>query len=104
MSSLSSFPLGVDLVEIKKAKSFYDRHKENLGSYFTKREILEIRRSKKPHVQMALALAVKEAMFKARRARSSRSVRLSFVKKKDYVIALAYGKKNHRIGKCAGIS
>lgn len=95
--------LGVDLVEIKKAKSFYERHKENLSSFFTAREILEIKESKKPHVELALCLAAKEAVFKARgavktrvgmlRFRRSRlgrkTFQLSFIKKKDYVIALA---------------
>jgi len=82
--------LGIDLVEIKKAKSFYDRHKENLGSFFTAREVLEIKQSKKPHVQMALCLAAKEALFKARGIGKARAgIQLSFIKKEDYVIALA---------------
>ena len=107
MSSLSSSPLGIDLVEIKIAKSFYTRHKKDLASFFTRREVSEIKRSKRPYVQMALTLAAKEAMFKARRAGNFRAgmlsfrgirlgqkgFRVDFVRRKDYVIALAYSKR-----------
>ena len=57
--------LGVDLIEIKKAKSFYESHKDNLASFFSRREIAEIHKDKKSHEKLAVLLAAKESVFKA---------------------------------------
>lgn len=59
-------PLGIDLVEIKKAKEFYREHKTRLGSFFSDEEMAYIRESKKPHVNLAVLLAAKEAIFKSK--------------------------------------
>lgn len=63
------FPIGVDLVEIRKARVFYETHKDHLRAFFTAGEIQKIRQSKKPHEKLAVYLAAKEAVFKALRAR-----------------------------------
>ena len=60
-----SASLGVDLIELKKAKSFYRAYKSRLGSFFSDEEIKVIQRSKKPHESFAILLAAKEAAFKA---------------------------------------
>jgi phosphopantetheine--protein transferase-like protein len=62
---ISSAYLGVDLIELKKAKSFYRACKKRLSSFFSDTEIGYIRRSKKPHESFAILLAAKEAAFKA---------------------------------------
>ena len=105
-------PLGIDLIEIKKARRFYRAHEDRLGSLFSKKELRTIRRSKKPYERMAVLLAAKEAVFKALRApwmgpagfREIRLVpvsrrrpqfkgvrfRLAFENTKNYVIARCY--------------
>ena len=60
-----SAPLGVDLIELKRAKSFYCACKNRLGSFFSGTEIGVIQRSKKPYESFAILLAAKEAAFKA---------------------------------------
>jgi len=60
-------PLGIDLIEIKKAKSFYAANQRYLGSFFSDREIRYIRGGKRPYVKLAVLLAAKEAVFKAMR-------------------------------------
>ena len=60
-----SFPLGVDLVEMKKAKVLYQNHRDHLDSFFNPQEISQIRKAAKPHEKMAALLAAKEAIFKA---------------------------------------
>ena len=60
-----SAPLGVDLIELKRAKRFYRTYKNRLGSFFSDTEIGVIQRSKKPHESFAILLAAKEAAFKA---------------------------------------
>ncbi len=94
--------LGVDLVEYKKAKAFYDEHQNRLKDFFARSEISFIQKSHKPYESLALLLAAKEAIFKSadlpwmgaegfRKIRvlsRSRPVsKLSFIKSKDYVIA-----------------
>ena len=56
---------GVDLIELQKAKKFYRAHKDGLDSFFNDKEILYIRKSKRPHEALAALLATKEAVFKA---------------------------------------
>jgi len=63
--SFHSVPLGVDLIEIDRARSFYRAHKNNLHSFFSPKEISEIRRCRKPHEKLAVRLAAKEAVYKA---------------------------------------
>lgn len=62
---ISSFPLGVDLIEIREAKNFYRTHKNHLASLFSDKEIRFIQMSKKPHESLGILLAAKEAAFKA---------------------------------------
>ena len=64
------FPLGIDLVEIKKAKSFYILHKNRLATFFSGEEISYIEKNKKPYEALAVLLAAKEATFKALPKRS----------------------------------
>ena len=60
-----SYPLGVDLVEMKKAKSLYEDARGGLDSFFTPSEVRKIKKSRRPHEKVALYLAAKEAAFKA---------------------------------------
>jgi phosphopantetheine--protein transferase-like protein len=96
--------LGVDLVEIRKAKSFYQTHRERLNSFFSPKEVRQIRAAGKPHEKLALILAQKEAVFKARKKRArgfldfawvsekdKKAFRFSFMKTKDYVVARCVG-------------
>jgi phosphopantetheine--protein transferase-like protein len=64
MPSGTSPVLGVDLVEIEKARGFYERHKNRLASFFSSKEIRYIRRGKTAE-RLAILLAAKEAAFKA---------------------------------------
>jgi phosphopantetheine--protein transferase-like protein len=57
-------PLGIDLIEFKKAKSFYRAHRDALSSFFSIEETGYIRQSPKPHECLALLLSAKEAVFK----------------------------------------
>ncbi|MBI2095219.1 MAG: 4'-phosphopantetheinyl transferase superfamily protein [Candidatus Omnitrophica bacterium] len=57
--------LGIDLVEIKKARVFYRNHKKRLRSFFSPEEAEYIRRGEDPPVNLARVLAAKEAVFKA---------------------------------------
>ena len=108
------FSLGVDLVEVKKAKSFYESHKGNLDFFFTKREILKITESRKPYEKLALYLAAKEAVFKA--LKNSQVGMLSFRNigitekkqgglsfKKNFQLSFSKWKK-YVVVKCAGTS
>ena len=61
----STFPLGVDLIELNKAKFFYRSHKQRLNSLFSGKELSYIRKSKKPYESLGVLLAAKEAAFKA---------------------------------------
>lgn len=94
--------LGVDLVEYKKAKTFYAEHKNRLGGYFDPSEMSFIQKSRRPYESLALLLAAKEAVFKSsrlswmgprgfRRIRVLRAGRLipslSVFKKKYFVVA-----------------
>ncbi|MGH7198278.1 MAG: 4'-phosphopantetheinyl transferase superfamily protein [Candidatus Omnitrophota bacterium] len=97
--------LGVDLVEIRKAKSLYQNCKRDLGSLVSREEAASIRRSRKPHERLAAILAAKEAVFKAqlrpdagflrfrdiRLKRRPHDWKLSFRKTKEYVIAQCVG-------------
>ncbi len=56
---------GVDLIEIKKAKRLYKTHKNRLNSFFSLQEIAFINKNERPHENLAILLASKEAAFKA---------------------------------------
>lgn len=56
--------LGVDLIELKKARSFYREHKDRLGSFFSPKEVVFIRKSRRPYEGLAVVWAAKEAVFK----------------------------------------
>ncbi len=60
-----SFPLGIDLIEIKKAKIFYQIHKDHLNSFFSDKEVHYIQKSNKRAEALGVLLAAKEAVFKA---------------------------------------
>ncbi len=57
--------LGVDLVEYKKAKTFYTEHRGRLPDYFDKSEVSLIRKARRPYESLAMLLAAKEAVFKS---------------------------------------
>ncbi len=65
MKLKDSFLLGVDLVELETAKSFYRAHGKHLQSVFSREEISYIRKDKNPHERLAVLLAAKESVFKA---------------------------------------
>ena len=65
MSQFIPLSLGIDLIEIKKARRLYRDHKGSLGSFFSPREISYIRTGQRPHENLAVLLASKEAVFKA---------------------------------------
>ncbi len=56
---------GVDLVEYKRAKSFFRRHRSHLTSLFSQRELLFIQKGPRPEERLAAVLAAKEAVYKA---------------------------------------
>lgn len=64
-ASPSKLSLGVDIVEYKKARVFYARHKNRLKTYFDKNEVSLIQKGQKPYETLALLLAAKEALFKS---------------------------------------
>ncbi len=57
--------IGVDIVEWKKAKVFYETHRERLGSFFPAPERRFIEKERKPYEALAMIFAAKEAVFKA---------------------------------------
>ena len=61
----NKFLIGVDLIELEKAKSFYLTHRKNLNSFLTSNEISYIQKGKKQHERLAILLAAKESVFKA---------------------------------------
>jgi phosphopantetheine--protein transferase-like protein len=56
--------LGVDLIELKRAKLFYHRHKSRLASLLTEKEISYVGNRSNAYRKLAEVLAVKEAAFK----------------------------------------
>ena len=61
----STFPLGVDILEWKKAAAFYGNHRDRLGALFHPNELAFVRHSAKPKKAFALVFSAKEAVFKA---------------------------------------
>lgn len=73
----SEISLGIDAVEFKKARAFYEAHSRRLGPLFGPREISAIRRSRSPHQTLALIFAAKEAVFKAHASKGAGARMLS---------------------------
>lgn len=57
--------LGIDLIEIKKAKAFYNKHKNRLSSILSSEEARFVQKGPRPHENCAMVLAGKEAAYKA---------------------------------------
>ncbi len=58
--------VGVDLVEIERAKAFYRAHHSRLDAYFSGEEIAFVKRAhRRGHERLAVLVAAKEAAFKA---------------------------------------
>jgi phosphopantetheine--protein transferase-like protein len=65
-SSQDKPSLGVDLVELKRAKAFYRVHRSRLNVYFSDEEIAFVKRARRRgYERLAVLLAAKEAAFKA---------------------------------------
>ena len=99
--SLRLNPIGVDLIEMKKIKTFYRLHRRRLNSFLKPYEMSLVRRSSNPERTLAEILAAKEALYKAgrrsQRRRGFETIRLTpallkekilFIKNKRFVIAL----------------
>ncbi len=78
LSAAPNFSLGVDLVELKRAKAFYLAHRDRLPAF--------IRESKRPVEALAFHLAKHEAVFKA--SKKSR-LQFSYFRTKKYVAVSA---------------
>ena len=76
----SSVSLGVDLVELKRAKAFYLAHRDRLPLF--------IRKSKRPVEALAFYLAKKEAIYKAQ---NRSRLRFSYFKTNRYVTVSCVG-------------
>lgn len=58
--------IGVDLLEFKRVKSFYEAHRDSLDSVLDAAEVAYVRhRGTKPAERLARVLAAKEAVYKA---------------------------------------
>lgn len=57
--------MGIDVVEIRKARHFYNTHQNRLKTFFDPSEVRLIQKSQKPYESVAMLLAAKEAVFKA---------------------------------------
>jgi phosphopantetheine--protein transferase-like protein len=61
----AAWPLGVDMLEWKKAEAFYKTHREDLDTFLSSTEAAFVQTSRKPYESLALILSAKEAVFKA---------------------------------------
>ena len=61
----TSLPIGVDILEWKKARSFYREHRKRLGQWLTREERSFVEGRPKPDEAFAMIFAAKEAVFKA---------------------------------------
>ena len=61
----TSFPLGVDILEWKKAGAFYRSHRNRLSTWLTADERNFIENEKRPQEAFAMIFAAKEAVSKA---------------------------------------
>lgn len=62
---MRSFPIGVDILEWKKARAFYRAHRDRLSSLFSDAECGWIHRSRRPSDMFARLFSAKESIFKA---------------------------------------
>jgi phosphopantetheine--protein transferase-like protein len=60
-----TLPLGVDIVEWKKAGAFYRAHRERLSDLLHPGELAYVETSSRPSRAFALVFSAKEAVFKA---------------------------------------
>ena len=58
------WPLGVDILEWKKAEAFYEAHREKLSRFLCPSEASFVLTSRKPYEALAMILSAKEAVFK----------------------------------------
>lgn len=91
--------LGVDLVEIRRARQFYQIHGPRLGSLFDTSEISFIRSQRVPHVGLAQLVAVKEAVFKAAVAKGAglEAFRRIHVRVRGNVFSATVGRRKLRV-------
>lgn len=104
--------LGIDIVELKTAQSFYDRHRGRLTEFFTEREMHFIEGGPRPAVRFAMLWAAKEAAMKSlgfpalgpadlaeieieaegrqKAVVSKAGLGISFIHKKEFVVASCY--------------
>ena len=61
----AAWPLGVDMLEWKKAKAFYKAHRGDLESFLAPTEAAFVHTSRRPYESLAMILSAKEAVFKA---------------------------------------
>ena len=95
--------LGIDLVELKRARLFYHRHRHQLESFFTKKEISYIGHRTDAYKKLAELLAAKEAVFKAsgkawmgpqgfrKKLRKQSGLKINLKINKKYVVAQCVG-------------
>ena len=62
---MSQYPIGVDILEWKKAGGFYRQHRARLGSLLHPRELSFVKGSRRPPEAFAQLFSAKEAVFKA---------------------------------------
>ena len=95
---LRPFSVGVDLIELKKVRSFYQKHRTRLGAFLSAYELRRVKQSANPVQILAEIFAVKEALYKADerlRGKGFESVRLtpalnrrvSLIRKDRFVVA-----------------
>ena len=79
----SKFSLGVDLIELKRAKAFYLAHRDRLPA--------SVKKSRKPVEALAFYLAKKEAMLKARKKSHLGFTDFKYFKSKKFVAVSCAG-------------
>ncbi|MBI3315601.1 MAG: 4'-phosphopantetheinyl transferase superfamily protein [Candidatus Omnitrophica bacterium] len=109
--------IGVDLVEIQKAKRFYSRHHRHLKKFFCPPEMDFIQKGQRPYERLAVLLAAKEAVFKTlslpwmglggfqdiRVVPGRRRGRLKgFLRSKTFEVTYAVN-KTYAVARCVGI-
>ncbi len=110
----AAWPLGVDVLEWKKARAFYRTHRKKLSTFLCPAETLYVESSRKPYESLAMLLSAKEAVFKSLgvswmgisgfkhirirpgkknfsfRLRGKKSMQISFAKSRCHVIACCH--------------
>ena len=62
---MNPYPIGVDILEWKKAGGFYREHSSRLDALLHPQELTFVQRSRKPAQAFAQVFSAKEAVFKA---------------------------------------